>query len=73
MTRRLVVAAKAPLGGVDAVMVSGRPPMFFTSKFAVALWPTSTLLKSRVVGTSESIGAGAAPPARGTPKSPMLV
>lgn len=61
------------VGGVDAVIVSDTPPWSPMLKFWVAVEPTVTLPKLRVVGTTLICAGGAADPDTGTPKLPALV
>ena len=70
-----VVVEENPLvaGGVDATIVSGKPPLLPTLKLSVAIVPSWTLPKLSEVGMMVNCAGGSAEPDTGTPKSPALV
>ena len=67
----LLSAPKPPVaGGVDEIMVSGKPPWSPNSKVIVALEPTSTFPKATELGIVVICAGGAAVPWIANPKAP---
>lgn len=60
------------VGGVDCVIVSGKPPWSPRSKFNVAEEPTSTSPKFNVDGIVVICAGAAAVPCMASPKLPTL-